>query len=172
MSAKNCMLTARDFAVVERLLHQRGKHSEGLLALLHSKLEGSLVVRDSDLPSTVARLDSRVAFRIDGGVSETRIIVRNPSVVGLCLPVTSLTGLALLGLEEGQDCSFRHSPLGTPAVVSLEKVVYQPALAARADPDLRAQADLPRPAPFLRLVASNDRRVAWRRSGGEGPSAA
>ena len=68
------------------------------------------------------------------------------SPVGLFLPVTTRLGLALLGLSEGQRCSFETAD-GVDSVL-LEAVLYQPeaarrereALARMATPAMRRSA--------------------------------
>lgn len=153
MADKACILTTRDFSILNLMLQRAGGRDAALAALLCRKLEAAEIVPPGAVPADVATLDSRVAFSVDGGKTETRILCteRAVSAVGLFLPVTRPRGLALLGLAEGA-CFGLVDREGREEIISLEKVCYQPETARR-----RQEDDLERPSsagtrPVLRLI--------------------
>ncbi len=155
MSAESCILTTKDFTILE-VMRDRCLGREDLLApLLKRKLDSALVVFRDDVPANVATLSSRVNFSVDGGELDTRVISdRSMSApVGLFLPISNPRGLALLGLIEGQECCFTDRE-GVERCVMLQQVLYQPETVRR---EKDAMNELPRPAPrrpVLRLVHS------------------
>jgi regulator of nucleoside diphosphate kinase len=140
-----CRLTAKDHAILETMLERcREPHGE-YAALLRRKLAGARLSLDGDIPAGVVTMNSRVIFRADGGPLQTRIVAQSPVVgmVGLLLPVTSLRGLALLGLAEGE--TIRLGTGEASACLTVETVAYQPEAAQR-------EAERRRAGPHLRLV--------------------
>ncbi|MDQ6438032.1 nucleoside-diphosphate kinase [Mesorhizobium sp. LHD-90] len=178
MPTATCILTTKDFTILE-IMRDRSLGSDDPLApILKTKLETATVVFRDDVPVNVATLSSRVTFSLDGRDPDTRILshdrVNSP---GLFLPITTSRGLALLGLAEGEDMAFT-SHEGRQERIVLEKVQYQPEAARR---ERQAIAGLTAPArrePMLRLIrgAVHDRpRLAPADPNGfddPGPSAA
>jgi regulator of nucleoside diphosphate kinase len=141
-----CRLTTKDRAILETMLERcREPHGE-YAALLRRKLAGARLWLGGDIPAGVVTMNSRVIFRVDGGPLQTRIVAQSPVVgmVGLLLPVTSLRGLALLGLAEGE--SIRLGTGEASVCLTVEAVAYQPEAAQREAERQREHR------PRLRLV--------------------
>lgn len=85
-----------------------------------------------DIPANVVTLSSRVAYRVNDGTAETRIVAHDHmrGLVGMLLPITNPRGLALLGLAEGQSISIPTSD-GRLETLTVHEVVYQPEAARR-----------------------------------------
>jgi regulator of nucleoside diphosphate kinase len=126
-----CTLTTKDFTILEVMYDRCLERSGPMAALLRRKLEAATVVFRDDVEPEVATLSSRVAFRLDGRGPESRILSHDAmaSATGLFLPVTTLNGLALLGLSEGQELRF-ETDTGERHVL-LQEVLYQPEAARR-----------------------------------------
>ncbi|MCJ8240665.1 hypothetical protein [Peteryoungia algae] len=74
------------------------------------------------------------------------------------MPITTLRGLALLGLREGQEMSLINSN-GVEEKILLEKVEYQPEAARREREALGREERTPAPRPILYVVSGGlDRR--------------
>jgi regulator of nucleoside diphosphate kinase len=146
-----CRLTTKDHAILETLLERCPEPNGAYAALLASKLAGAGVWLSRDIPAGVVTLNSRVLYRVDGGPTETRIVAQSPAggpVVGLLLPLTTLRGLALLGLAEGESITFAEGE--AEVTLSVQAVAYQPEAARREAQLSRAEAR----SPVLRLVHS------------------
>jgi regulator of nucleoside diphosphate kinase len=158
MDRVTCRLTSKDFSILEVMLERRIASEDRILPLLKCKLANASVVVVDSIEADVATLNSRVVFRINGAPAETRTLVQNDvrGTVGTDLPVTTLRGLALLGLKEGQSAMVELAT-GETQLIRLEKVLYQPEAARRrfAPKPASKQASVP-PAgrPALRLVHS------------------
>lgn len=170
---KGCILTTRDFAILEILHEQRTELDQSLAALLRHKLASAAVVFHDDVPPDAATLNSRVRYRVGGNAPATRIITHDATqaMVGLALPLTTLRGLALLGLREGEAIILPQRGAGLAERITLEAVLYQPERAGRS------AAERVRMRPALRLVHDADAippPLPRERGGGEdpGPSAA
>jgi regulator of nucleoside diphosphate kinase len=126
-------LTARDRLFLESLLLDP-RHADDYLHLLRHKLETANVVPTELVPARIATVDSRIAFSVGGGTAEQRVLSRDEksSTHGLSLPVTTMRGLALLGLKEGDIYPLRK-PNGIIEPLRLEKVCYQPESARRRE---------------------------------------
>jgi regulator of nucleoside diphosphate kinase len=157
MSNEACILTSRDFAILESMAGETPS-SDPLLPLLRRKLERATVTFGNDVPADVATLGSRVAFRINEAGREIRVLShgRITSPVGLLLPITIPRGLALLGLREGQAATL-DLPDGLSERVVLDEVVYQPEAARKL-------------AEATQAAAPAARRAAWRIIQGDGNS--
>lgn len=178
MSPDACILTTKDLTILEIMLDRCLGRDDPLMPVLRKKMASATIVFRDDVPAEVATLNSRVAFSIDGGETDTRVISHESSgaSVGLFLPVTSARGLALIGMSEGQAARLTRRD-GTEETIVLEKVLYQPE-AARREKDEREQAQAAR-RPALRLIRGayydEPRPVPAGRGGGcddPGPSAA
>jgi len=96
-----CYLTMKDFGVLEQLLE--GDISDlAYLRLLRSKIAGATIVFEDDLPPDVAVIGSRIEFQIDGLLVDCCLLSADASAVRsrLKLSITTMRGLALLGLRE------------------------------------------------------------------------
>jgi regulator of nucleoside diphosphate kinase len=179
MPTETCILTTKDFTILE-VMRDRCLGSEDPLApMLKRKIETALVVFREDVPVNVATLSSRVTFRVDGRDADTRILSheRMAGPIGMFLPITAARGLALLGLAEGQDFVFAGRD-GQEERIVLEKVEYQPEAARREKEALAGLSARGRRKPALRLIRGafyNQPRLVTAGSGGcddPGPSAA
>jgi regulator of nucleoside diphosphate kinase len=131
MQNEACMLTTKDFTILE-VMFDRCLEREGPMAvLLRRKINAATVVFRDDIPPSIATLSSRVTYRVDAAAPESRVLSHDvmASPVGLFLPITTLMGLALLGLSEGQE--IRIDTPEKPRRVHLEAVLYQPEAARR-----------------------------------------
>lgn len=122
-----CTLTKEDFDILRRMLEEHQDHDEAMTSLLRQKLETAQVVCKADMPDNVVTIDSRISFRLGNGMPETRIISRDRSggSVSYFLPITTMRGLALLGLAEGQTAAIsRNSSL--VEILQVTAIHYQP----------------------------------------------
>jgi regulator of nucleoside diphosphate kinase len=156
MSEDACILTTKDFSILEVMFDRCLGRDDPMAALLRRKLDAALVVFRDDVPGNVATLSSRVTFSVDGGAHETRVISHDRMTwpVGLFLPMTHPRGLALLGLVEGQEFRLTGHD-GRRERVRLEKVNYQPEAARRESELARSPEIPPGNRPALRLVAGS-----------------
>lgn len=131
MSQDACILTTRDFTILENMLDGSRDMSDRTRALLRRKLDAATVMFGEDVPPDVATLDSRITFRVNVSETDTRVLSNDPTraSVGMLLPATSPRGLALLGLREGQDFMLEISEGRLDRLV-LEKVLFQPEAAS------------------------------------------
>ncbi|PVB63296.1 nucleoside-diphosphate kinase [Labrenzia sp. 011] len=155
MSKETCILTTKDFTVLEAMRNRCASREDPLAAILTRKLDGVQVVFREDLPANIASVNSRITYVVNTGDSDTRVLSleRMVAPVGMFLPITTLRGLALLGLAEGQEFVLRTDQ-GVRETILLEKVHYQPEAARRektagADPSARP---VRRQRPVLKLV--------------------
>jgi len=132
MPHDSCILTTKDFTILEVMLDRCLGTGDPMRALIARKIESATVVFRDDIPPDVATLSSRVTFTVDGREPDTRILShdRMTSPIGLFLPITAPRGLALLGLAAGQ--AFRLAkPDGGEEHILLEAVPHQPEAAKR-----------------------------------------
>lgn len=141
MSNETCILTTRDFMLLESLRARRTGPDDPLAPILKRKLDHAVVVFHDDVPEDVATLCSCVTFSVNGGAPATRVISSDlmTGPVGMFLPVTTPRGLALIGLAAGQSFSLAGQPGGAERIL-LEKVHHQPEAARRAAPRAAAAA--------------------------------
>ena len=153
MSTETCILTTKDFTILEIMRDRCLGRDDPLAPILKRKIESALVVFREDVPVNVATLSSRVTFTVDGREPDTRVIShdRMTSPVGLFLSITTARGLALLGLTENQAFILTNND-GLDERILLEKVQYQPEASKR---EKEALANLSAPAlrkPLLKLI--------------------
>jgi len=129
---QNCQLTGKDFAILEFILERTPAQNQALLRLLRTKLATATVVSQDDVDRLVATINSRVEYAVDGGPTNNRILIHGQerAVPGLTLPITTLRGLALLGLR-AVDSIVVERPDGMREEVCLRGVAYQPEAAKR-----------------------------------------
>ena len=153
MSQDACVLTTKDLTILEVMLDRCLGIDDPMAPLLRRKIDSALVVFRDDVPGNVATLSSRVLFRIDGRDPDTRILShdRMNGSVGMFLPITTFSGLALLGLTVGQAFSYPgHDGLGE--TVRLDDVLYQPETAKRERELLGGGMAAMSRKPALRLI--------------------
>lgn len=171
-----CCVTAKDFTILGNMIRRTPPYDDRLLRLLRRKLSMASVVLSEDIAPDVATVNSRVEYRIDGGRTEACVLVHDEgnASLGLALPISTLRGLALLGLSAGDSVPIER-PDGRIETVSLENVAYQPEDARRRNgvaqsPENRATL------VNLRQYATSRARAADRNTGLEdddlGPPAA
>ena len=155
MSNQTCILTTKDFTILEVMRDRCVGRENPLAPILARKIETARVVFREDVPGNVATLSSRVTFSVNGRNPDTRVIShdRMTSPVGLFLPITTARGLALLGLAEGQDFVLTNSD-GIEERILLQAVHYQPEAAKREREILERPPARQRSKPFLTLVRS------------------
>ena len=102
MTQETCILTTKDFTILEVMRDRCLGRDDPLAPLIKRKIDSAVVMFRDDVPDNVATLSSRVSFRIDGRDPDTRVIShdRMRAPVGLFLPITTPRGLALLGLAD------------------------------------------------------------------------
>lgn len=132
MSKETCILTTKDFTIVEIMRDRCLGQDDPLAPILKRKIQSAIVMFRDEVPNDVATMSSRLTYSVNGRDPDTRIISRDrmTSPVSMFLPVTTLRGLALLGLAEGEHFVFTNSD-GVEERILLEKVQYQPESARR-----------------------------------------
>ena len=120
------ILTARDFTLLESLVHDWGEPFPGAYEQIRRKLANATVVFPEDLPAGVVALHSRVRFRVGTGLAEERTIVGGPSeaVYGMTLTLASPRGVALIGAAVGQAVRALR-PDGSSELIVIDAVTYQ-----------------------------------------------
>lgn len=126
MTRDNCILTTKDFTILEIMLDRLAERDGLMGRLLRNKLASAIVMLRDDIPPDVATLNSRLRFRVDDTI-DTRVLSHAPmgSPVGMFLPITAPRGLALLGLRENGRIAVETAE-GRPEELILEKVLFQP----------------------------------------------
>jgi regulator of nucleoside diphosphate kinase len=156
----SCQLTTKDFTILEVLRDRHPMRDEAFWAILQRKISSAVVMFRDDIPANVVTLNSRVAYRVNNGPAETRIIAHDQmrGLVGMLLPIANLRGLALLGLAEGQSISIPTAD-GRLETLTVHEVVYQPEAARRERLKLAgvvAPGPLRLGGPALRVVHRSD----------------
>ncbi|BCH23601.1 nucleoside-diphosphate kinase [Mesorhizobium sp. L-8-10] len=130
---ERCLLTTKDFTILEVMLDRRLRSDAALVPLIRRKLDNAVVVFRDDIPADVVTLNSRVRYRIGAREPETRIVSHDElrGLVGFTLPITHPRGLALLGLGIGGSITIPTAGGGTETL-HVEKVLFQPEGAGRA----------------------------------------
>lgn len=154
MSQDACILTTKDFAILEVMLERCLGQGDPIRGLIQRKINAATVVFRDDVLPEVATLNSRVTYRVDNREANSRVISqdRMTSPIGLFLPITTAHGLALLGLSEGQAFKLT-SPEEGDECITLERVLYQPEAARREKDAIARLGGAARQRPKLRLVA-------------------
>lgn len=179
MSAETCILTTKDFTILEVMRDRCLGRDDPLAPILKRKLESATVMFREDVPADVATLSSRLTYSVDGRDPDTRVLSheRMTTPVGMFLPITNPRGLALLGLAEGEEFVMTDDE-GREVRVLLKTVHYQPE-AAKREKEVLARVTVPsQRKPSLRLIRGayfDQPRIVPARVGGPedpGPSAA
>jgi regulator of nucleoside diphosphate kinase len=157
MPHETCILTTKDYTILEVMFDRSPDPSAAMPMLLRRKLDTARVVFRDDVASDVATLSSRISFSVDGRGPDSRVLShdRMNSPTGLFLPITTLRGLALLGLAEEQAITIADND-GVETCIRLERVLYQPeaarrekaAMAHAATPEMRRSS--------LRAISGRD----------------
>ncbi|WP_127753026.1 nucleoside-diphosphate kinase [Devosia sp. 1566] len=168
------ILTAKDFALLQSLLHEYGEPFAGAAEIIRHKLSVAQVMFPADIPANVVTLNSRVRFRVGTAPTQDRSLVAGPSeeVYGLTVLLTVPRGLALLGAKAGQTVQARRRD-GSVENLVIEAVLFQPER-RRSSPPLQVVArNEATPSPLAPRSPSS-RFVPAGLGGGDdpGPSAA
>jgi regulator of nucleoside diphosphate kinase len=140
---ERCLLTTKDFTILEVML-DRGQDA-ALTQLIRRKLDHATVIFREDVPAGIVTLNSRVSYRVGNAAPETRIVSQSRlnGLVGFVLPLTTLRGVALLGLAEGQSITVTTAD-GETELLSVEQVLFQPEAASRTLAHERSRGRRPR----------------------------
>jgi len=136
-------ITPKDLHILQTMFNERKGSNDPLLPLLQHKLETAIVLPSHEIPPEVVTLYSRVRYRIDAQPAVTRIVIHDAlhEIMGATVPVSSLRGLALLGLTSGTTTTIRY--FGTAKeTIHVEAIVYQPE-AARFTGNAENRAKVP-----------------------------
>ncbi len=99
-NACRCQLTAKDANILEVMLERRRHQDDLFTRLLQQKVATASVALFDGVDPCAATINSRVEYSINGGAPRTRILVYGGenAYPGMTLPITTMRGLALLGL--------------------------------------------------------------------------
>lgn len=125
-----CQLTALDMSVLEGMmdrLEAQARTDTAVARLLCRKLAAARVRFHDDIDPHVATINSRIEFRVGSGGVETRVLTHGGenALAGSALPISSLHGLALLGLAEGNTITIELAN-GKTEVLGVVRVAHQP----------------------------------------------
>jgi regulator of nucleoside diphosphate kinase len=156
----SCQLTTKDYTILEVMQERRPARGDAFSAILQRKISSAVVMFREDIPATVVTLSTRVAYRVNDGPAETRIVAHDEmrGLIGMLLPITNPRGLALLGLAEGQSISIPTTEGGLETL-TVHEVVYQPEAARRERLELAggvATGSWRPDGPVLRVVHRSD----------------
>lgn len=153
MPNETCILTTKDFTILEVMRDRCLGRDDPLAPILKRKIESAVVMFRDDVPENVATLSSRVTFSVDGRDPDTRVISpdRMTSPTGMFLPIATARGLALVGLAEGQDFVLTNAD-GARERITLLQVHYQPEAARREKEAMERMTVTSRAGPLLKLV--------------------
>lgn len=122
-------MTAWDFWKLDSLLKARADgRSWRADEILRRELQRSIIMEESQIPSGVATMRSRVEFRVAGADATqvaTLVYPGESHMYGDAMSVLTPFGSAILGLSEGQ--SIVHAgPDGSSMRLTLLRVLHQP----------------------------------------------
>lgn len=150
------MLTQQDHAILKRMLDECANTDDLLASALRRKLAGARIVPPETIAPDVVTISSRVAFRVDGGEEQTRVIVHEDRrlMTGLTLPLAHPRSIAMLGLRAGCR-AFVGFQDGRTETVTVVRISYQPE-AARRETAIVVPAVAPKRTVPRVLRADND----------------
>lgn len=125
-----CQLTALDMSVLEGMMDRieaQGQTDTAVARLLRRKLAAARVRFHDEIDPRVATINSRIEFRVGHGNVETCVLTHGGerALPGSALPISTLRGLALLGLTEGDTIAVESADGGTE-VLGVVRVAHQP----------------------------------------------
>ena len=126
-STLRCHLTEKSFSTLEVILQRGINTDEAFLRLLRRKLSTAAVVFQDDIDADTATINSLVDYTVDRRMSDSRILTYggDDALTGMNLPITTLHGLALLGLTAGSGIVIEGTD-GTWEDIQLDLVSFQP----------------------------------------------
>jgi regulator of nucleoside diphosphate kinase len=156
---KQFIFTNKDYATLTRMVSQCPRTNTPFVSLLRRKLAQAHVVPSSEIPVNVVTMNSRVTFQVDDHAPDTRVVIPDEadSLVGLTLPITTTTGMALLGMSEKQNIDLTGFGCQSRTLTVIG-VAYQPEAMGGVRLDvLQGPISARRQSrPFLHLVHSSD----------------
>lgn len=125
-----CQLTALDMSVLEGMMNRieaQAQADTAVARLLRRKLAAARVRFHDDIDPRVATINSRIEFRVGRGNVETRVLTHGGenALPDSALPISTLHGLALLGLAEGDTIAVESAD-GRTEVLGVVRVAHQP----------------------------------------------
>lgn len=122
-------LSAADLIVLNELLTDESSGTAAFKRLVRDKINHAIVSFTNELPDGVARIGSRVTYRVNGELQPTRILTGKPPEEAQQdhLSVQTVSGLALLGLAAGEATAVRVSEAGA-TLIYLEESECDPAV--------------------------------------------
>ncbi len=154
------VVTQQDHMILKRMLERAPDTGSNMATALRRKLAGARIVTEDAIARDVVTISSRVAFRVDDGDEQTRVIVHEDSRVmtGLTLPLAHPRAIAMLGVRAGERV-FVGLPGGRTETVTVMRVSYQPEAAKREMTVVAPAPDVSPAPPVLRILrADNDRK--------------
>lgn len=128
-----CTLTTKDTTILQTMYDRRHALPDTIGDLLKHKLDKATVVFSDDISANVVTLNTRVSYRIAGRQPQTAIITQNrmDGMVGQCLSLDTMRGLAMLGLAETAEICLPRPHDVTPDRLAVETILFQPEAARR-----------------------------------------
>jgi regulator of nucleoside diphosphate kinase len=118
-TSQPCLLTATDYSLLADYAEGRQETQQFEAQLLQAKLSIACIVTAEEIGMDVVTLDSRVAFRIDSGALQTRILAHRSRELRTITPLT----VAMLGRRVGDTVRF-HGRDGSSWTVTIEEIPY------------------------------------------------
>lgn len=130
---QKCILTSKDIAILQTMYDRRRSLADSVRVLLEHKLDNAVVVLSDDIDARTVTLNTRVRYRIGEGQPQTAIITQDEmdGMVGQCLSLGTVRGLAMLGLAETAELSLPRLGNTVPDRLVIEAVLFQPESARR-----------------------------------------
>ncbi|WP_417416424.1 nucleoside-diphosphate kinase [Hoeflea sp.] len=130
---QTCTLTSKDITILQTMYDRRHTLADPVRDILKHKLDNAIVVFSEDIDTDVVTLNTRVRYRIGDRQPQTAIITQGQmdGMVGQCLSLGTVRGLALLGLAEATEFSLPRQGNTTPDRLVVEAVLFQPEAARR-----------------------------------------
>lgn len=158
-STETCQLTTKDYTILEAILERHLVYDETMSAILHRKVSSALVMSRDDIPPTVVTLSSRVAYRVNDGPAETRIVAHDDARPGRHAFADHQSAWPGAAWSRRRPVHDHPECGGQPETLIVQEVVYQPEAARRERMKL-AHAAEPSPSrpsgPVLRVVHRSD----------------
>jgi regulator of nucleoside diphosphate kinase len=171
-----CCLTERDVRLLEQAAAIHGGPDSAIGRAVAEKIGGAGVALREEVPPGYVTLNSRVAFRVNGGEPISRVLVHWDMffVPGLDLSLATPWGITLLGMKVGHEAAAYWRD-GTAERIVVEAIPFRPLAARRRTVAVKESRDAE-----ARIVRLKERRAqrsaaAWAPGSGSddpGPSAA
>lgn len=125
-------LTTKDHAILQTLLERYRGPRGPYVALLERKVRDSAICFSDDIPPGVVTLNSRFTCFVNGTATGPHLLVQGDAgdLPPPALSITTLRGLALLGLAERSSIMI-ETENGAPETLVVDDVLSQPEAEAR-----------------------------------------